>query len=43
MMASLEKLDWPYLRWRAGQMSPGLQVERVLQQLERLWEQKTKA
>jgi hypothetical protein len=43
MMAFLERLDWPYLRWRAGRLSPGLPVEQALQRLERLWEQKSRA
>jgi hypothetical protein len=41
MMASLEGLDWPYLRWRAERLSPRSQVQQAVQQLERLWERKT--
>jgi hypothetical protein len=38
MMAHLEKLDWHYLRWRAGRMPPRPRIEGVLQRLEQLWE-----
>ena len=43
MMAHLETIDWEYLHWRAAGLSPRAQVEQVLQQLDRLWEQKVKS